>query len=111
MSVTIGLKLDLPGEAIEGKAPIIFLGRPGARALLLECATRLEQYAAQQLEELRFHKDQLDKNGAADKEVAASLISLHALADRALDDAATLRAAIASTVELTHVTRDEGNTK
>lgn len=111
MPFTIGLKLDLPGEAIEGKAPIIFLGRPGARAFLLECATRLEQYAAQQLEELRFHKDQLDKNGAADKEVAASLLSLHALADRAFADAAAVRAAIASTVELAPITPEEGNTK
>lgn len=111
MSVTIGLELDLPAKAVEGKAAIIFLGIPSALAMLLECATRQEQYAAQQLQELAFHKGQLDKNGAADKEVAASLLWINELAEKALADATTLRAAIASTVELAPVDRDGGNTK
>ena len=100
MSITIGLQIDLPASAIEGKVALVLLGRPGSKAALLQRASRQETYAAQQLEELRFHKARLDEQGVGDKEVAASLLSLLSLAEQAASDAAELRVAIAACAEL-----------
>lgn len=100
MSITIGLKLDVSDADIDGKVALVALGPLGSKAALLERAMRQEAYAAQQLEELRYHKARLDEHGVGDRDAAASLLSLLSLAEQATMDAADLRAAIAASVEL-----------
>lgn len=99
MPVTFGMKLDYEREDIQGKSALLAIGNPGAKARLVDCATRQLAYAQSQLDELGYHNKRIQAEGVADSEVAASLKNLLEGARQAEEDAKTLLAFILASHE------------
>ncbi|WP_439526862.1 hypothetical protein [Roseovarius mucosus] len=99
MTITLGLKLDFSPEEVEGKVPLIVLGAVGIKARMVELASRQKSHVLNELVELRYHKQRLEKDGVGDPEVAASVHHLIEGAEVAFRDICEIEAFLEALTE------------